>query len=135
MANAQRVTYFKAGLKDQPGALLGIMQDLKSKNISLRSIWGFVKSEGNADLFVIPKDPKKLKSLWTASGLLVEEGTGFFLKGTDKTGALVKTLEVLAKANMNIKAIKGIVVGGKYGVVLWFDAADVEKAAQVLGAK
>ena len=135
MAKPQRVTILKANLKDQPGSVLGIMKDLKSKNIALKSLWGYGKSEGAADLYAIAKDPDKLRDAWKASGVFAEEGTGFFIKGVDKTGVLLKSLEALAQANVSMKALIAIAVSGKYGSIIWVDAMDVEKAAQVLGAK
>jgi hypothetical protein len=135
MAKPQRVTILKANLKDQPGTVLGIMKDLKSKNIALKSLWGYGKSEGAADLYAIAKDPDKLRDAWKASGVFAEEGTGFFIKGVDKTGVLLKSLEALAQANVSMKALIAIAVSGKYGSIICVDAMDVEKAAQVLGAK
>jgi hypothetical protein len=111
------------------------MKDLKSKNIALKSLWGYGKSEGAADLYAIAKDPDKLRDAWKASGVFAEEGTGFFIKGVDKTGVLLKSLEALAQANVSMKALIAIAVSGKYGSIICVDAMDVEKAAQVLGAK
>jgi prephenate dehydratase len=128
---AQRVTFFKAVLKDQPGAFLHVMHDLKTKNIGLKCILG----TGGSEVCAIPKDPEKLRSAWQASGILAEEGTGFFLKGQDKTGVLLKTLEALAQAGVNLKTIAATAVGGKYGSLIMVDAEAVEKAAQALSAK
>ncbi|MGA3287711.1 MAG: hypothetical protein ABSD46_09815 [Bacteroidota bacterium] len=135
MAKPQRVTFLKANLKDQPGTLLGVMKDLKSKNIALKSLWGYGRSEGTAELFAIAKDPDKLRNAWKATGVFAEEGTGFFIKGVDKTGILLKSLEALAQANVNIKTTNAIAVSGKFGSIICVDAIDVEKAAEVLGAK
>ena len=135
MAKAQRVKFMKISLKDQPGTLLGLLQNLKSKNISLKALWGYGKQGADADLFVIAKETDKIKSAWIGSRMSVEEGTAFFFKGTDTAGALVKSLQALANANINIKAIHAVAVSGKYGSLMRVDAADVEKAAQALGAK
>jgi hypothetical protein len=135
MAQVQRVQYLKTKLKDQPGVLFGIMQDLKSKKITLKSLWGFSKQGGEAELVVIAKDIDKIKGGWTSSGMTVEEGTAFFCKGADKAGALLNHLQVLANAQVNIKTITAIAVSGKYGSLVWVDAADVEKASQALSAK
>ena len=132
MAQVQRITFLKTSLKDQPGTLSGIMQNLKSKNIGLKGLWGYGKEDGTAELFIIPKDAAAVKSLWTAAGLTVEEGTVFFLTGSDKTGVLLKKLAVLTTANVNIKAMNALAVEGKYGSVIWVDAADVDKAAKAL---
>jgi hypothetical protein len=72
MAKPQRVTFLKANLKDQPGTLLGVMKDLKSKNIALKSLWGYGRSEETAELFAIAKDPDKLRNAWKATGVFAE---------------------------------------------------------------
>ena len=135
MAQVHRVTFLKTNLTDQPGAFLAIMEELKAKKISLKSLWGFNKQGGDAELFVIAKDTDKIKSLWTASGKTVEEGIAFFSKGSDKAGALLKDLQALAGANISIQGTHAIAVSGKYGSLLRVSAADVEKAAQALGVK
>ena len=135
MAKPQRITFLKVNLKDQPGSLLAVLKDLKAKNIGLKSLWGFGKNDGSSDVYAIPKDVEKLKTVWKASGMQVGEGTGFFFKGTDTTGVLLKDLEALAQANVNMTAILAIAVSGKFGSLIWVNEADVEKAAQALGAK
>jgi hypothetical protein len=135
MAQVQRVKYLKTNLKDQPGTLLAMMQDLRSKKISLKSLWGFSKQGGESEVVVIGKDIDKIKTLWTSSGMPVEEGTVFFWKGTDKAGALLQQLQALADAQVNMKALHAIAVSGKFGSLLWVDPADVEKASIALGAK
>ena len=133
MPNVQRVTYFMTNLKDKPGALLKIMQGLKAKNIGLAGLWGFGTHDGKAQLFVVAKNPSKLRKVWKASKVLAEEGTGFFIKGTDRTGALLKELESVAKARINIHAVDAIAVGGRFGSFIWVSASDVKRAAKALG--
>ncbi len=133
--SAQRVIYFKTNMQDQPGAVLGVLQDLKNKNIALKCLWGFSKRDNNSELNVVAKDPDKLRAAWKSSGILAEEGTAFLLKGTDKTGVLIKNLEALAQAGVNMKAMKAIAVSGKYGCVIWVSPEDVEKTARALGVK
>jgi hypothetical protein len=135
MAQVQRVKYLKTNLKDQSGVLLGIMEDLKSKKLTLKSMWGFSKQGGEAELVVIAKDTEKIKSVWTSSGMSVEEGTVFFCKGIDKAGALLNSLRSLTDAQVNIKALHAIALSGKFGSLVWVDPVDVEKAAQALSAK
>ncbi len=135
MAKPQRVTYLKTTLEDRPGALLEVARHLKEKNVNLTAMWGFATREGRADLFVIAKSPDKLRSAWKAEGRAAEEGTAFLVRGADKTGAMVKMLEALAGAGVNLMAMNGVTAGGNYGTVLWVAPADVEKTASVLGAK
>lgn len=135
MAKVQRVSYLKANLEDKPGALLKVMQELKAKNLGLSGLWGFSTAPGKAELYVVAKNLSKVKALWQSSGLFAEEGTGFWTKGTDRTGALNSNLDALAKAGVNIIAIDAIAVSGKYGSFIWVNPADVDRAAKALGAK
>ena len=135
MAKVQRVKYFKISLEDKPGALLGIAHDLKAKNIGLAGIWAYATQPGSAEACFVAKNPDKLRNAWKSSGVTIAEGTALFLKGTDKTGALVKSLEVLAQAGISITAIDAIAVGGNFGSFLHVAPADVDKAAAALGAK
>lgn len=135
MAKPQRTTYFKANLEDKPGALLAVLKELKSKNLGLAGLWGYSTSEGKAELYVVAKNPDKIRNAWKTSGLLAEEGSGFWLKGTDKTGALLGTLEAMANVGVNIIAIDAVAVGGKFGSFVWVKPEDVERATKALGAK
>ena len=135
MSKPQRVIYFKAHLDDRPGELLKVTKELNSKNISLSGLWGFATSPGKAELYVIAKKADKLRKAWKDAGILAEEKTAFYLAGTDRPGALLKSLEALARAGINIQAIDAIGVGGRYGSYVWVNDADVQRAAGVLGAK
>jgi hypothetical protein len=135
MAKSERMTYLGVNLKDKPGALLKVMRGLKARNIGLSGLWGFVSPSGKAHLYVVAKNPRKLRAVWKAEGVRAEAGTGFCLKGSDRTGVLLQPLEALAKAKVNILAIHAIAVGGKFGSYLWVDAATERKAAKALGAK
>lgn len=134
MATAKRMTYFKTKVEDKPGALLALALDLKEKNFGLIGLKG-VAQGGHGDVLVIPKTPDKLRIDWKAKGALVEEGTLFFLSGADTTGALVASLDVLTKADVNIIAIEAGAVGARFGAFLWVAPGDVDKTAEILGAK
>ena len=134
MATAKRVTYFKAKIEDKPGALLALAKDLKEKKLDLIALKG-VGQAGQGEILVIAKSPDKLRDAWTTSGVLVEEGTVFFLSGTDATGALVTSLDSITNAGVNIVATEAIAVGGKFGAVLWVSPEDLDKTSQALGAK
>ena len=135
MAKPQRVTYFTISLEDRTGSLLGIAQDLKSKKIGLVGLGGQDIQPGKAEVLLIAKNPDKLRDVWKSSGMKFEEGTGFFVKGADKTGVLVSTLDALAKAGVNIVMSEAIGVGGNFGFFIRVAPSDVEKTAQALGAK
>jgi len=134
MAKAKRLAYFKTNIDDKPGALLALTKDLKGKKLDLIALKG-VAQAGQGEILVIAKSPDKLRDAWKASGALVEEGTVFFLSGTDTTGALVTSLDAIAKAGVNLVATEALAVGGKFGAVIWVSPEDLDKTAQALGAK
>jgi hypothetical protein len=134
MGTAKRVSYFKAKIDDKPGSLYNFAKDLKAKDLGLLSLKG-VGQGTHGEILVVAKSPDKLRTAWTAAGVLVEEGTAFYLSGVDKTGALQSDLDALSKAGVNIVATEAVVAGRSYGAILWVDPADVDKTAKALGAK
>jgi hypothetical protein len=135
MAAPKRVAYFKAKLEDKPGAVLAFTQLLKSKNIGLSGLWGYGTQSGEAEVVCIPKNPDKFRTFVKTAGLVVQEGTGFLLKGTDKTGALVKPFQAIAKAGVNVISGNAMAAGGSYTAFLQVGAADIEKTGAAIGAK
>ena len=135
MAKPQHVVYFRASVEDKPGALLEVLKDLKAKNLGLVGLWAYGVAGGKTDIYFIAKNPEKVKNTLQASGLLAGEGTGLWIKGADKTGALLKPLEAIAKAGVNIEATHALAFGGKYGSFFRVKPEDVEKASQALGGK
>ena len=135
MPNAQRVVCLKAHIEDKPGSLLAVLKELKAKNLGLIALWASAGEVGWTNLYVIPKNPEKVRNLWKESSLLVEERTAFFLKGTDKTGVLVKTLDAIAQTGINLIRTEALAVGGKYGAFFLVAPADVDKMAKAVGAK
>lgn len=135
MAKPKLVVFFKTSLEDRPGTLLAVARDMKSKNLGLLALWGYGAQPGQADLYCIPKNPDKFRSAYKPAGMSMEEGTGLFLKGADTTGALVKTLEAIAKEGLNIIAIHALAASGNYGCFIRMAPADMEKAVAILGAK
>ncbi len=135
MASARRVTYFKARIEDKPGAFLAVMKDLKAKNLGLGGGWASPAEPGWTSLYVIPSKPEKVKNFWKSTSLLAEEGTAFFVKGTDRTGALVKTLDAIHRAGVNLNQTVGVAFGGKFGVFFIVAAGDVEKMTKAIGAE
>jgi hypothetical protein len=135
MAKSKRVTYFMTMLEDKPGTGLAFARSLKAKKIGLSALWAFGTQTGQAEVYCIPKDIEKFRTFVKSTGTTTWEGTGFLLKGEDKTGALIETLDVLSKAGVNVTGIHGIAAGGNCGCFVRVADPDIEKAAILLGAK
>ncbi len=135
MAKSKRVTYFKTLLDDKPGTGLAYAESLKSKKINLSALWAYGTQTGQTEVYCIPKDPDKFRKYTKSEGMTTWEGTGFLLKGTDKTGALIKNLTALAEAGINVNAIHAIAAGGNFGAFVKVPDVDIDKAAEALNAK
>ena len=135
MAKPKRVTYFKTMIEDKPGAGLALAQSFKTGKINLAALWGYGTPGGQAEAYCIPKDADKFRAFAKSAGMTTSEGVGFQLSGVDKTGALVNSLNTLAKAGVNVIAIHAIATSGNYGAFVRVPDADIEKAAAALGAK
>ncbi len=134
MATTKKLAYFKVLVDDKPGALLAIARELKDLNIDLVGLKG-VSHARQGDILLIPKNPDKLKTAWTDTGRIVEEGVLFYLSGVNTVGALERSLDGLARANINIAAIEAESVGTRFGAFVWVSPQDVEKAAKTLKAE
>src|SRR4030042_5755218 len=110
MAKAQRITCFKITLADKPGALLAIARDRKGKNAGLVGLKAFESQPGQSAAYLFPRNPDKLRDVLKSLGMTFEEQASFFVKGTDKTGALIKSLEAIAGAGVNIQATDAVAV-------------------------
>jgi len=62
--------------------------------------------------------------------------TAFLVQGEDHVGALVRILEKLAKAKINMIAMDAVTAGGRrFGAIFWVKPKDVGRASRVLGAR
>ena len=135
MSKPKVVTYFKTSLEDRPGTLLAIAKELKAKKLGLVALWGYAAQPGQGELYCIPKNPDKFRATFKSSGARMEEGRGFFVRGADETGALLRTLESLADDGVNITAIHAVAAGEKFASFIHVATSDFEKATRSLGAK
>jgi hypothetical protein len=135
MATAKRVTFFRVGIEDKPGSVFVLTKSLKSKNIGLVALWGSGTRKGKAEVCCIPKNPARFRAYARRSGVSIRVGTGVLLTGADRTGALVKAFQAIAKAGINLQGGIAIAAGGKYGAFLEVRQADLRKAASAIGVK
>jgi prephenate dehydratase len=62
--------------------------------------------------------------------------TAFLVQGEDRVGALVRILDTLAKAKINLVAMDAVTAGKRrFGAIFWVKPKDVGRASRLLGAK
>jgi hypothetical protein len=127
--------YYYVTVPNVPGEGQRILSALKDSGVNLLAVLGFPEA-GQSQLDLVPEDPEALKRAAEQAGVtLSEPKRAFLIQGDDRVGAVADTMEKLAQANINITAAAATGAGsGRYGMILWVSAADVEKAASLLGA-
>lgn len=135
MPKAQRVTAFTTSLEDRPGSLLELMKMFKEKKVNLAGLWGYTMGPGRAEALIVPKDAEKCRAALKNAGKSFTERTGFYVKGTDKVGALLDSLQAFSNGGVNLDAANAIAVGGKFGAYFWVKNENVSSAEKALGIK
>jgi len=131
----KRVTYFSIDIEDRPGALADVCAALRDNKVNLKGLWGFGMGPGKAQVILVPQNPKQFQKASSAAGYAAKAGTAFYLSGTDRVGALCKTLDLAKSAGINLHAMDAIAFGGKFGAYIWGEENNTENLARALGAK
>jgi hypothetical protein len=131
----QSVDYYYVTVPDVPGEGRRILSALKDSGVNLLAFLGFPEG-GQSQLDLIPEDPEALKKAAEEAGVTLSEAKrAFLIQGDDRVGAVADAMEKLAEANVNVTAAAAAGAGsGRYGMIVWVSAADVQRAAEALGA-
>jgi hypothetical protein len=134
--SVRRVEYFYVTVPNQPGEGDRILSALRDGGVNLLAYLGFPADEGASQIDLVPEDPEALRAAAEQAGLTLSEAKqAFLVQGDDRVGAVADTTAKLAGAGMNVTAAAATGAGsGRFGMILWVDPADYERAAGVLGA-
>jgi len=132
----RKVDYYYVSVPDKPGEASRILTLLCEAGVNLLGFSGFPQGARKAQLDFLPENPALFAKAARKAGLkLSKKKTGFLIQGEDAPGAVAALLGKLSAAGINVTAIQAIAAGcGLYAGILWVKAADVRKAAKVLGA-
>ena len=133
MARWQRMSDFSITLRDQPGELARLAAKLRAADVNLVGLWGYGGESDYARFYCVPESDEQFRNFAQSAELEIREGTTFFLRGRDHVGVLVKTLEKIAGAGINLRAIQSVAVDGEFGCFVWADPKDWEKLVQLIG--
>jgi hypothetical protein len=137
MADTVRtVDYFSIIVPNTPAKAFGVLSTLVSSGIDLLACIGIPRGR-SAQIDVVPADTRRFKSAVSKAGLtFTPEKSGFLIQGLDRPGALTDHLKKLGDSGINVIGIEALTAGeGRWGAIIWVDAAAVRKARQVLGVK
>jgi hypothetical protein len=128
----KQVVALQAIVKDRPGALAGVLRDVRDAGLDFQSLAAW--SEGGQGFIAgVPVDLAKARSMAAGAPYPVKEVAMIRVEGDDERGALVGVAEKLAAAGINIRAIHCSAAGGKFSGTIYLDPQDVGQAAKALG--
>jgi hypothetical protein len=131
MTTWQQIADFSIRLPDRPGELARLAAKLRAADVNLIGLWGFSDREGQ--FYCVPESPEQFRGFAESAELQYDEGTTFYISGRDTVGALVKTLEEISNAGINLHGIQTVAAEGHFGCFVWADPKDWEKLARLLG--
>ena len=132
----RKVAYFSMQVPNRPGVGAAMLQSIAEGRQNLLAFTGF-PSGGEAQVDFVPAKPAEFARGAKKHGVkLSKRKTAFLVQGEDRVGALVRILEALAKARINMVAMDAVTAGSRrFGAIFWVKPKDVARASRLLRAK
>ena len=133
---AHKMNYCYVTVKHRAGACANILGQLKAAGINLLAFSGFPTGGGKAQIDLVAEHLGGIQKLAKKNGWkLSKSKKGFLIQGADEVGAIEKHVRKLAMANINVTAADAVAAGkGRYGMILWVNPKNFNRAARTLGA-
>ncbi|HEV3238982.1 MAG TPA: hypothetical protein VG429_01155 [Casimicrobiaceae bacterium] len=131
----RKVDYFYVTVSNTPGKAAKVLSGLAAQGVNLLAFSGF-PSGGKGQLDLVPENTAALTRAAKRLKLkLSKKKSGFLLQGSDRVGAMTRTLDTLAAAKINVTALDAVAGGGRFAAIFWVKPKKVAKAAKLLRAK
>ncbi len=132
----RKVAYFSMQVPNRPGVGAAMLKSIAEGGQNLLAFTGF-PSGGGAQVDFVPVKPAEFARGAKKHGVkLSKRKTAFLVQGEDRVGALVRILEALAKAKINMVAMDAVTAGSRrFGAIFWVKPKDVARASRLLRAK
>ena len=122
-------------LPDRPGELARLAAKLRAADVNLVGLWGYGGGgDEAASFYCVPESAEQFRHFARSAELDATEGTTMYITGTDNIGSLVRTLEQIATAGVNLHAIQSVAFNGEFGCFVWADPEDWPKLKKLLGS-
>jgi hypothetical protein len=132
----RKVVYFSMQVPNRPGVGVEMLRSIAKGKQNLLAFTGFPNG-ARAQVDFVPSKPVEFARGAKKKGVkLGKRKTAFLVQGEDHVGALVRILEKLAKAKINMIAMDAVTAGSRrFGAIFWVKPKDVGRASRVLGAR
>jgi hypothetical protein len=115
----RKVDYFYVTVSNTPGKAAKVLSGLAAQGVNLLAFSGF-PSGGKGQLDLVPENTAALTRAAKRLKLkLSKKKSGFLLQGSDRVGAMTRTLDTLAAAKINVTALDAVAGGGRFAAIFW----------------
>jgi len=132
----RKVVYFSMQVPNRPGVGVEMLRAIAEGRQNLLAFTGFPNG-AKAQVDFVPARPAGFARGARKAGVkLGKRKTAFLIQGEDRVGALLRVLERLAEARINMVAMDAVTAGsGRFGAIFWVRPKDVARASRLLGAR
>jgi len=133
-SDIRRIEYFRATVKDEPGAAFTVLSALRSQGVNLVAFTAIPIGVNETQLILFPDNGT---SFSRAAGTIRMDVDGphaaLIVQGDDALGAIAEIHGILADAGLNVVGATGVADGrGAFGYVIHLRECDVERAVHLL---
>jgi hypothetical protein len=131
----QRVEYFYAMVRDEPGAAYRTLSLLAELGVNLLAFTAVPIGPARAQLGIFPEDGQQLIATAKRAGLALDGPHHVLLvQGDDELGALADVHKQLFDAGVDVYAAMGVTDGrGAFGYLIYVREEQFQRAAAALG--
>jgi len=129
----KRITSFVVDAENKPGTMAKFMKGMREGGVDLMGVWAFATIGEEAKIHSIPWDEKKFLETCKKMGIDPRPRTTYYITGENRVGALCETLDKIAAAGINFRALDAISIGDKFRAYIWGDRTNNEALAKTLG--
>ena len=132
----RKVVYFSMQVPNRPGVGVQMLNAIAKGKHNLLAFTGFPNG-AKAQVDFVPARPVEFARGAKKAGVkLGKRKVAFLVQGEDRVGALVRILDKLAKAKINMVAMDAVTAGGRrFGAIFWVRPRDVARTSRLLGAR
>ena len=129
----KRIKSYVVDAEHRPGVLAKFMKGMREGGVDLMGLWAFATIGDNAKIHAIPWDEIKFLNTCKKMGEKPRPRATFYVHGENRVGALCDTLDKIAAANINFRAMDAISIGNQFRAYLWGDRTNTDEIAKTLG--
>ena len=133
----RKVRYCNVTVLNRAGQGAKLMSALKAGGVNMLAYTGFPVGRGKAKIDFVVENTAPLRRIAKKEGWrLSNPKKAFLVHGSDEIGAVLRHTQRLADQKINIVAADAVSAGkGRYGMILWVNDKDYNRAAKALKAK